>query len=212
MVFTPLMTHVRDLAHPAADRAAFGPASAGRWMAASAMVACSAAVLAWDGLRSLEASASSFVLRLVGAGGMARDSVVLVVDATRDDVAGVPSGGFVAGSFEIVSSCSVAMFLAPLWLAAGVLLLVRRTPPMTVLRLALGFTFLLVAVSQARYVVTGWLIHSLGQERGYPLAHVLIGSILSTVGLVGGTVAFLVLALRTKDTSPPHRTPSQGEP
>ena len=54
----------------------------------------------------------------------------------------------------------------------------------------------MVLVAQARLVASGVLIARLGQQRGFSLAHVLVGSIISTIGVVAGIGLFLRLCIR----------------
>jgi len=178
------------------------------------------ALVAWSGVRSLEAALTAGLLRLVGVDADSiENGVRLVLD--RGPAPGVPEGGFVAGGFRIVTSCSVAVIAAPVLAAAAVVVATGRVP----VRRALGGLVvalpLIVLVSQARLVVTGLLIDRYGQDRGFSLGHVLVGSVVSTVGFVLGLAGFLWFVSRKKptpalgavadETAVDHEPPEPGE-
>ena len=196
----------------AADGRAGGHRAGWAQLAASLVCLVTAVwMLSWDGLQGIEAASASWFLRRMGAGGEAIGSTLLVVDSTRRNPIGVPPGGYVSAGFEIAPSCSVSMFLAALLAAAAILfgtgrVAVRRAAP--VLAAVAAF---FVVVSQVRLVFSGELVHRLGQADGYPIAHVLVGTVISTLGLVVGLVAFVMLALRAA-TNPPSSDPPSLAP
>lgn len=195
---------------PAASR----PARPLRLAAAGGAVLLTIALLAAGAVQRWEASAATALLRLVGVDTWSEDAVVRIVVDGHPEVGGLPAGGYEAGGFTIAPSCSVSLFLAPLLLAAAALLVGRRARGVDVGRALLVVAPLVVALSQLRYVVTGLLIRHQGQDRGFSLAHVLIGSVISTVGLAGGLVLFLWLVLgsprRRGSGSTPHPRPNHA--
>lgn len=172
----------------------------GRVLLAAPLVALSASLLVGArAIRDVEAGLSSALLRLIGTDARAGGPRVFVAtDVVPDGVVGdVPAGGAVFGGFSIAASCSVVLLLVPLLiLAAGVCLAGRYERPAPLVRSIVIVAACVIVVSQVRYVAAGLLIHRLGQERGFGLAHVTLGSVISTLGLVGATAGFLWLASR----------------
>ncbi|QXC59955.1 exosortase/archaeosortase family protein [Aquihabitans sp. G128] len=177
-------------------------------MAAFAFLAAAVALLAWSGLQGVEAATAARLSRWLGTTASANGSVVrVVVDAHPDDPA-IPAGGRVEGGFTIAPGCSVALFLAPMLGAAALLVRNRRLAVRAVVRAALVVGPVLLLVSQARFVATALLIDHVGQDRGFGLAHVLVGSIISTVGLVAGLGTFVWLCLRADGSPSPSPQPA----
>lgn len=183
-----------------------------RLVGAGAAVVVALVLLAAAAVQRIEAATATALMRLVGLDAWSDASIVRIIVDTDPEKAGLPSGGYRLGGFTIAPSCSVALFLAPLLIAAAALLVGRRARAADVVRGLLVVIPLIIVVSQIRYVVTGALIAAQGQDRGFSLAHVLIGSIISTVGLVGGLVLFLWLVLgaprRRGSGSTPHPVPN----
>jgi exosortase/archaeosortase family protein len=97
--------------------------------------------------------------------------------------------------FTITPQCSALLLCVPLILVASMIVLsvnssVRRT--CTVL-LAAGF--ILVIANQIRLALIGWTIRIMGFERGFPLSHLVLGTIVSLLG-VAGSIAFLIRVSR----------------
>jgi exosortase/archaeosortase family protein len=96
--------------------------------------------------------------------------------------------------FTLDAGCSAAFLLAPfLLLAAGLL----STGRVSVRRGLGSLAVALVAVfaaNQARFLVIAAAIRSWGLDRGYARSHVFLGTIVSTLGVLGGVLVFFVLA------------------
>ncbi len=176
---------------------------AARALATLALAALAVALLAVSGaVRRLEAITASSILALLGTGAGASDTFVLVpTDVVPDGMVGeIPPGGAIVGGFRIALGCSVVLFLVPLLLVAAVAVASGRVRAPARFGRALGLgAAAVVVVSQLRYVVSGLLIHEMGQERGFGIAHVLLGSIISTVGLALATFGFAWIAIWRRD-------------
>jgi len=98
-------------------------------------------------------------------------------------------GAFVG--VNITTSCSVALLISPFCLLAGGLLLSRRTSVGAGLR-TLGIVALwLFAMNQARILLIVLSMRIWGFDRGYELSHVAFGSVISTLGVLGGVALFV---------------------
>lgn len=149
-------------------------------LAAVAMVATLVALLAlMRSVRIGEAMLSAALLRLMGTGADRVGTAILV------DTDGARAG------FAIASGCSTALLALP-FIAVGALALVtgRVRPGRTLacVAVAVGGAVLL---NQLRFGIVGGAIHLFGFERGYGQSHVLIGTLVSTVGMVAGLAGFV---------------------
>jgi exosortase/archaeosortase family protein len=141
-------------------------------------------------IRLAEAMVSAGLLRLMGTGADRFGTAVLVeTDAGR-------------AGFTIATGCSTTLLAAP-FLAVGALTLgTGRVRPA---RGLIALAWALVGISllnQLRFAIVGGAIHLFGFERGYGQSHVLIGTLVSTTGLVVGLAGFVWLLVKTpKPTS-----------
>jgi exosortase/archaeosortase family protein len=137
-----------------------------------------ASLLALRGIRLGEAILSTAVLQGMGTGAE-RFGTTVIVD----------SGAGRAG-FTIATGCSTALLAIP-FLGVGALALASGRVPVRRTLTALGFAVAgVVLLNQVRFGVIGGAIHVFGYERGYGQSHVLIGTLISTIGLVAGLAAF----------------------
>ncbi len=152
-----------------------------RWGIAAALASCAVLlVVAQSHVRPFEAWVGSLVV------GSAQ------VDAARalGSVILFRAQGVLVG-VEISASCSVALLISPFCLLAGGLIVSRRVSIRRGLT-SLGLLVLwLFAVNQARILVIVLSMRIWGLERGYELSHVLLGTVVSTLGVVGGLVIFV---------------------
>ncbi|MGH9138339.1 MAG: hypothetical protein ACRD0G_15055 [Acidimicrobiales bacterium] len=136
-------------------------------------------------VRRFEARTSAFVidaLDLVGA-----DSIGAAVTFFLDD-------RYVG--FRITAACSAALLVAP-FLALGSGVAVSRRVSVPRLLSALGLiTVLLFVVNQIRLLVVVLSMRAWGYEQGYERSHVLLGTAVSTLGVVAALVAFVVVLTR----------------
>lgn len=142
---------------------------------ASAIVAV---LLALRSIRVGEAVLSSLLLQAMGAGAERLGTTVIV-----------QSGPGRAG-FTIATGCSTALLAIPFLGVGALAVLTGRFRPRRVLaHLAVAVVGVIV-LNQLRFGIVGGAIHVFGYERGYGQSHVLIGTLVSTLGLVGGLTAF----------------------
>ncbi|WP_434740499.1 hypothetical protein [Micromonospora sp. SH-82] len=95
--------------------------------------------------------------------------------------------------FLVSTGCSVAMLLIPPFVLASLLVGFRRlTLPRAAIAVSLAVA-LLVAVNQVRLAAVVAAMQLWGFELGYQRSHVLIGSAISTVGLIAVAIVFLLL-------------------
>jgi len=147
--------------------------------AAALVLGLVGALVALRPIRIGEAMLSAALLRLMGTGAERVGTAVLV-----------DTGGARAG-FAIAGGCSTALLATP-FIGVGALVLatgrVRPGRTLACLGAAIGGA---VLVNQVRFGIVGGAIHLFGFERGYGQSHVLIGTLVSTAGLVVGLTAFV---------------------
>jgi len=106
---------------------------------------------------------------------------------------------------EISTSCSIALLLSPFCLLAGGLIISRRISVRRGL-VTLGVSVLwLFAVNQARILIIVLSMRTWGLERGYELSHVLLGTVVSTLGVLGGLVIFVRTLTQAQGPAEPAR-------
>lgn len=137
------------------------------------------ALLALRSIRIGEAVLATGLLRLMGTGAE-RVGTAVVVDA-----------GAGRAGFTIASGCSTALLAAPFLAVGAIAVLTGRVRPPRALA-SVGIAAVgVVLLNQLRFGIVGAAIHLFGFERGYGQSHVLIGTLVSTVGLVAGLTAFV---------------------
>lgn len=129
-----------------------------------------------------EAMLSTRILSFLGTGADRFGTAVLV-----------DSDGSRAG-FTIASGCSTALLAAPFLVIGALSLVTGRVRPGRTLACVAVALVGVIAVNQLRFGIVGGAIHLFGFERGYGQSHVLIGTLVSTLGLVLG-LTFFVLAM-----------------
>lgn len=100
--------------------------------------------------------------------------------------------------FMVSSGCSVAMLLIPPIVLASTLVGFRRISMARGLNALALAIVLLVSVNQIRLAAVVVSMQTWGFRLGYERSHVLIGSVITTVGLIAVTILFVVLVSRTK--------------
>jgi len=127
-----------------------------------------------------EAALSTLVARATGVHDAHRVGTAVVFDLDGRAV-----------GYGITLGCTVAFLLLPFVLGTAVVLTVQRTTALRALA-ALGAAVAVVAAcNQLRLLVILSGIRLLGLERGYSATHVLVGTALSTVGVVAAALLFL---------------------
>lgn len=93
--------------------------------------------------------------------------------------------------FTVAPGCTAALLIVPFVVVAGVLLLVGRVNPVRATTTVAVFSFVVVMVNQLRLAVIAISMRSWGFPKGYDRSHVLLGSLVSTIGVAGGLLLFL---------------------
>jgi len=182
---TALADEGRDRAPGLAERLAIGVTPA-RLSAAAIGLALVASLVLLRPVRLAEAMLSSAVLSALGFGAERVGTSVLVeTDGAR-------------AGFTIASGCSTALLAAP-FLAVGALAVAtgRVRPGRAFATLAAALVGVVV-VNQLRFGIVGAAIGWFGFRTGYGQSHVLIGTLVSTVGLVVGLAAFVLAMGRAR--------------
>ncbi len=97
--------------------------------------------------------------------------------------------------YTITVGCTAVMLLFPFFAVAGLLALVRRAPLRHTLLALVCAAALVFSVNQIRMVLIWAGMKSLGFERGFEVTHILIGTAVSTVGLVISALLALKILL-----------------
>lgn len=101
-----------------------------------------------------------------------------------------PAKGRYVG-FNVAPGCTAALLVVPFFLVAGLLLLAGRVQPRRAAATVAVFTAVVVVVNQLRLLVIGASMRIWGYPAGFDRSHVLLGSVVSTVGVAGGLLLFL---------------------
>ncbi|MGH9125191.1 MAG: hypothetical protein ACRDZ8_10765 [Acidimicrobiales bacterium] len=148
---------------------------------AIAVFAVAAALLIWEArFRVIEASVSAWTIRLFR---------VRPARSLGPDVI-FPLGHRWVG-FALTLSCTSALLMVPFFVIAGVLLLFRRVPRRRALVALAVAAAVLFAINQLRLVVIAASMLWWGFETGYQRSHVLLGTTLSTIGVIIGIIIFV---------------------
>lgn len=100
---------------------------------------------------------------------------------------------------NIVNGCSVGLLIIPLAVVTGLMLVTGRVRIRSALvAFALAAT-VVTLLNQLRYVITLFAIHRWGFAEGYGQTHVLVGSLVSSVGIIVATATLTVVLLRMGD-------------
>lgn len=159
---------------------AFSPRTL-RWVLAGLATAVAVLLFLGQGtVRIVEAHVAVALLAIAQVAG---------TQAFGTDVLFRMHGAFVG--VNITTSCSAALLLSPFFLLAGGLFVSRRTSVGSGLR-TLGMVALwLFAMNQARILLIVLSMRAWGFERGYELSHIAFGSVISTLGVLGGVALFV---------------------
>lgn len=142
-----------------------------------------AVVLSFIALRPIrvaEAMLSARLLDLLGTGADRFGTAVLV------DADGSRAG------FTVANGCSTALLAAPFLVIGALALATGRVRPGRTVLCVVGALAAVVLVNQLRFGIVGSAIHLFGFEKGYGQSHVLIGTLVSTLGLVVGLATFVL--------------------
>ncbi|MEN3615646.1 hypothetical protein [Plantactinospora sp. ZYX-F-223] len=183
-------THLRSTARRATggrDRAPSGRHNRGRLLLAALAGIAAAAVVAAN-LRRIAGGEAWLSARFVDALGLAdaRSSYSTVIFPLDQRWVG----------FMVTLGCSVGLLLIPPTALAAFLVLIRRVSVLRASVCCAITALLLVAVNQLRLAAVVGSMRLWGFEQGYERSHVLIGSVITTLGLVGSAILFVMLLTR----------------
>ena len=151
-----------------------------RVFAAVAIGLAALAVLGQAQVRRGEAMGSALLLKLLNIA----PAVSLGTAVT------FPAKGRYVG-FTVAPGCTAALLVVPFLVVAGILLLARRVQPRRAVSTMAAFTAVVVLVNQLRLLVIGSAMRVWGYPTGYDRSHILLGSLVSTIGVAGGLLLFL---------------------
>jgi len=150
-----------------------------------ALAALIALFVAADEIRHLEAALSAVLARAVGI-----DDARVVGSSVLFAVDGVTTG------YSITLGCTVAFLVFPFTAATAGLLAIRRVPVARSLASLLSAVGIVVAFNQVRLVTIASAMEVWGPDEGYARTHVLVGTVISTTGVVLAGTAYLAVLLR----------------
>jgi len=105
-----------------------------------------------------------------------------------------PAKGRLTG-FTVAPGCTAALLVVPFFLVAGLLLLAGRVQPSRATATVAVFAAVVTFVNQLRLLVIAISLRAWGYPEGFDRSHVLMGSFVSTVGVAGGLLLFLRMAV-----------------
>lgn len=162
------------------------PRNAG--LAAAAVAVTVLLVVGQEQVRRLEALGSAALLRLLNIAPA--DSIgTAVTFQAKDRFAG----------FTVAPGCTAALLIAPFFLAAGLLLLSGRVRPGRAVATVTVFAVVVALVNQMRFAVIAVSMRSWGYPAGFERSHVLLGSLVSTLGVAGGLLLFLRMVVPRRE-------------
>lgn len=171
----------------AALGADFGWQKAGRVAAAVAFIVGGVDVLLGQArIRAWEAAGAARIGSLFG---------VIKAQSLGNSVV-FPLGGRWVG-YSLTTGCTVALLISPFFfLLAAVMLAGPRITIGRAMFTLLTICTLLVVVNQLRMLAVAGAMRAWGFQTGYERGHVLLGTVVSTLGLVGALLIFLVVLTR----------------
>lgn len=103
--------------------------------------------------------------------------------------------------FDITTACTAALLISPFCLLAAGLLVSGRMSVRRSLGTLAGTALAIFAVNQVRFLVIALSLRLWGYPKGYEVSHIFIGTIVSTLGILGGLVVFVLSAKRARRPS-----------
>jgi exosortase/archaeosortase family protein len=101
-----------------------------------------------------------------------------------------PAQGRYVG-FTVAAGCTAALLIVPFVLVAVVLLLAGRVRPGRAVATVAVFAVVVTLINQLRLLVIAEAMRAWGYPKGFDRSHVLLGTIVSTIGVAGGLLLFL---------------------
>jgi exosortase/archaeosortase family protein len=93
--------------------------------------------------------------------------------------------------FSLSVACTAALLLVPFFVVAGLLLVARRVESRRALVALAVTTVVIFLVNQLRLLVIAGSMLAWGFTTGYERSHVFLGTVLSTLGVIGGVIIFV---------------------
>ena len=153
---------------------------------AVAVVALGAVLVIWEGrFRVAEAKVSAFLLRTIHLRVPARALGPSVLFPLRGRWVG----------YTLTVSCTAALLLFPFVLIAAGLLASGRINRRRALASLGVVSAIIFAINQLRFLVIAGSMVAWGFRLGYERSHILLGTVLSTLGLVVGVIIFIWMLL-----------------
>jgi exosortase/archaeosortase family protein len=152
--------------------------------AAAALTLSVALVAGQEHVRRAEAVSCAFLLDLLRIAPA--DSIGTAVT--------FPAQGRYVG-FTVAPGCTAALLIVPFVLLAGVLLLARRVAPSRAIATVAVFAAVVALINQLRLIVIAVSMRGWGYPEGFERSHVLLGSVVSTIGVAGGLLLFLRMVI-----------------
>lgn len=145
-------------------------------------------------VQEAEATLSASLARSVGISDAVRTgtSVLFTVD-------GVQTG------YGITLGCTVAFLVIPFTGATVVLLSIQRVRVRRAVAALTAAICTIVAINQLRLLTIAAAMRAFGAEEGYAGTHVLVGTVISTLGVVAAGSLYLVVLLRGSALKGRHR-------
>lgn len=160
----------------------------GPWLAAVVMlVAGVLMVLTQSVTRPMEARLSA---ALIGFTEVARSRSI-------GNVVILPLDGDLVG-MEIGPGCSTALLVTPFFLLGAGLVLSRRTSVQRGLTTLGALVLSLFVLNLLRLLVIAVSMRLWGLEQGFEVSHVVLGTVLSTLGVVAGLILYIRTALHSR--------------
>lgn len=160
----------------------------GPWLAAVVMlVAGVLTVLGQSVIRPMEARLSAAVIGLTDISG-SRSIGNVVLFRLHGDLTGL----------EIGPGCSAALLVTPFFLLSAGLVLSRRTSVQRGLATLGALVVSLFVLNQLRLLVVAFSLRLWGLEQGFEISHVVLGTVLSTLGVLAGLILYIRTALRSR--------------
>lgn len=154
------------------------PANLG--LAAAGVAVAVLLVLGQEQFRRAEALATASLLRLFGVFPASSQGIAITF----------PAEGRYVG-LAVSPSCTAALLIVPFVALTSVLLFAGRVEPDRALMTVAIFAAVLIVVNQLRLIVIALSIRAWGFQTGFDRSHVLLGSVVSTIGVAGGLLLFL---------------------
>ncbi len=174
--------------HSRARFDSFREHQAWRWAAAAAIVIAAVVMMVSQAdIRLAEARVSAGVIDVTRV-AQAQSIGNSVVFPLRNAFVG----------FTITLGCTAALLVIPFFMLTSGLIVARRT---SIHRGVATLGILVVAlfvVNQARLLVIALSMRIWGFQRGFEISHVLLGTVVSTLGVLGGLLLYLWALLRSR--------------